>query len=256
MERTPDLHEPSRLYNRCYDRPQEDTIGAIGVSVRSAQTSRSKDNRNMSITTEPASASCSAALLRSNTELMSKQNAVETIMSQEKSPTTTLQRESCGDKYRNPCHDNDGERPHGDDTNIHLSKNLSHEGLTMQAMVAPDSDRTNALRTNTSETNHLPEFVAADVTGVMTELHGRKTQRNSPQHDSGETAVQVLDEGSARIQPVEKDRSREWIWMVGATPGARGGVEPPPTDKQRSGPLVYHAHACTALRRLPPRPRQ
>uniref|UniRef100_A0A453Q0E0 Myb-like domain-containing protein n=1 Tax=Aegilops tauschii subsp. strangulata TaxID=200361 RepID=A0A453Q0E0_AEGTS len=198
MERTPDLHEPSRLYNR----PQEDTIG---VSVRSAQTSPSKDSRNTSITAEPTSASCSADLLRSKAKLMSKQDAVETTMSQEKSPTAILQRESCGDKYRNPCHDNDGERPHGDDTNIHLSKNLSHEGLTMQAMVAPDSDRTNALRTNTSETNHLPEFVAADVTGVMTELHGRKTQRNSPQHDSGETAVQVRDEGSAGIQPVEKD---------------------------------------------------
>uniref|UniRef100_A0A453Q0N9 Myb-like domain-containing protein n=1 Tax=Aegilops tauschii subsp. strangulata TaxID=200361 RepID=A0A453Q0N9_AEGTS len=188
--------------DRLYNRPQEDTIG---VSVRSAQTSPSKDSRNTSITAEPTSASCSADLLRSKAKLMSKQDAVETTMSQEKSPTAILQRESCGDKYRNPCHDNDGERPHGDDTNIHLSKNLSHEGLTMQAMVAPDSDRTNALRTNTSETNHLPEFVAADVTGVMTELHGRKTQRNSPQHDSGETAVQVRDEGSAGIQPVEKD---------------------------------------------------
>ncbi|KAM3223826.1 hypothetical protein ACQJBY_057293 [Aegilops geniculata] len=192
MERTPDLHEPSRLYNR----PQEDTIG---VSVRSAQTSPSKDSRNMSITTEPTSASCSAALLRSKAKLMSKQDAVETTMSQEKSSTAILQQESCGEKYRNPCHKSDGERRHGDDTNIQLSKNLCHEGLTMQA------DRTDALPTNTSETKHLPEFVAADVTGVITELSDRKTQRNSPQHDSGEAAGQVLDEGSPRIQPVEKD---------------------------------------------------
>ncbi|XP_040260471.1 uncharacterized protein [Aegilops tauschii subsp. strangulata] len=205
MVPTPDYREPSTLYSRCYDRPQEDTIG-VGVSVRSAQTSPSSDNRNRSITTEPASATCSAALLRGNTELMSKQVAAETTMSQEKSPTTILQRESCGDKNKNSFHDNDGERSHGNGTNIHLSKNLSHEGLTMQATVAPDSDRnTDALLANTSETRSLPEFVAADGTGVIAELHGRKTRRSSPQHESSEKASHVLDEGSARIEPVEKD---------------------------------------------------
>ncbi|XP_044977890.1 uncharacterized protein LOC123445039 [Hordeum vulgare subsp. vulgare] len=185
--------------NRCYDRPQEDTTGAVGVSVRSAQTSPSKDNRNMSITAEPASASCSAAFLPCNTELMPKQNVAETTASQEKSPTTILQRESCGDKYKNSSCDNDGERSHGNGTNIHLSKNLSDD------TVAPDSDRsTDALLANTSETRTLPEFVAADGTGVIAELHGRKTRRSSPQHDSSEKASHVLDEGSARIQPVEK----------------------------------------------------
>ncbi|VAH66801.1 unnamed protein product [Triticum turgidum subsp. durum] len=191
--------------DRCYDRPQEDTIG-VGVSVRSAQTSPSSDNRNMPITAEPASATCSAALLRGNTGLMSKQVAAETTMSQEKSPTTILQQESCGDKYKNSFHDNDGERSHGNGTNIHLSKNLSHEGLTMQATVAPDSDRsTDALLATTSETRSLPEFVTVDGTGVIAELHGRKTRRSSLQHDSSEKASHVLDEGSARIETVEKD---------------------------------------------------
>ncbi|KAF7025002.1 hypothetical protein CFC21_037256 [Triticum aestivum] len=202
MVPTPDFHEPSM---RCYDRPQEDTIG-VGVSVRSAQTSPSSDNRNMPITAEPASATCSAALLRGNTGLMSKQVAAETTMSQEKSPTTILQQESCGDKYKNSFHDNDGERSHGNGTNIHLSKNLSHEGLTMQATVAPDSDRsTDALLATTSETRSLPEFVTVDGTGVIAELHGRKTRRSSLQHDSSEKASHVLDEGSARIETVEKD---------------------------------------------------
>ncbi|VAH82667.1 unnamed protein product [Triticum turgidum subsp. durum] len=234
--------------DRCYDRPQEDTIG-VGVSVRSAQTSPSSDNRNRSITAEPASATCSAALLRGNTELMSKQVAAETTMSQEKSPTTILQRESCGDKNKNSFHDNDGERSHGNGTNIHLSKNLSHEGLTMQATVAPDSDRnTDALLANTSETRSLPEFVAVDGTGVIAELHGRKTRKSSPQHDSSEKASHVLDEGSARIEPVEKDSGHnEWnLRTAGVVPSVscNGAVQ---GDKSETNILQENATGPSKL---------
>ncbi|KAM0825778.1 hypothetical protein ACQ4PT_069316 [Festuca glaucescens] len=188
MEPIPDLNEPSTLSSRRYDQPQENTI----------------DYRDMPITAEPASATCSDALLQSNTELLSKKDAVETTMSQEKSPTTNLQPRSCGDKYQNPSHNNDGERPHNDGINIQSSKDLSHQGSTMQSTVAPDSDRsTDALPTCTSEKSHFPEFVAADDTVMIAQPLGRKT-RNSLQHDHGEKASQDLDEGSARIQLVEK----------------------------------------------------
>jgi hypothetical protein len=202
MVRIPDLNGPSILDSRCYDQPQEDTIDAVGVSVRSAEKSLIIDDRNMSITAERASAACSDALLRSNTERLSKKDAVETTLSQEKmSPATNLQPGSCGDKY----HNNDGERPHNDGNNIQSSKDLSHQGLTMQAPVAPDSDRsTDALLTYASEKSHLPEFVAADDTAMIAQPLGRKT-RNLRQHDRGEKASKDLDEGSAKIQLLEKD---------------------------------------------------
>ncbi|KAK1663452.1 hypothetical protein QYE76_051611 [Lolium multiflorum] len=188
MEPIPDLNEPSTLSSRRYDQPQENTI----------------DYRDMPITAEPASATCSDALLQGNTELLSKKDAVETTMSEEKSPTTNLQPRSCGDKYQNPSHNNDGERPHNDGIDIQSSKDLSHQGSTMQSTVAPDSNRsTDALPTCTSEKSHFPEFVAADDTVMVAQPLGRKT-RNSLQHDHGEKASQDLDEGSAKIQLVEK----------------------------------------------------
>ncbi|CAM0880563.1 unnamed protein product [Alopecurus aequalis] len=202
MEPIPDSNEPSTLYRSCYNQPQENTIGA---SVRSAEKSLIIDDRNISITAEPASATCGNALLRSNTELTSKKDAVVTTMSQEKSPTTNLQPGSCAVQYQNQSHNNDGETPHDDGTNIQSSKDLSHQGSAMQATLAPDSVRsTDGLPRYTSEKNHLPEFVAADDTAMIARPLGRKT-RNSTQHDPGEKASQDLDEGTFRIQLAAAD---------------------------------------------------
>ncbi|KAM0833859.1 hypothetical protein ACQ4PT_064005 [Festuca glaucescens] len=210
MEPIPDLNEPSTLSSRRYDQPRENTI----------------DDRDMSMTAEPTSATCSDALLQSNTELLSKKDAVETTVSEEKSPTTNLQPRSCGDKYQNPSHNNAGDRPHNDGTNIQSSKDLSHQGSTMQTTVAPDSDRsTDALPTYTSENSHLPEFVAADDTAMIAQQLGRKT-RNSLQHDHGEKPSQDLDDGSARIQLVEKDPGHNELNLqtAGAVPSVSCNV--------------------------------
>uniref|UniRef100_A0ACD5VR52 Uncharacterized protein n=1 Tax=Avena sativa TaxID=4498 RepID=A0ACD5VR52_AVESA len=118
--------------------------------------------------------------------------------------SSDLQRENLT-VFVNKTDTRDGERPHNGGTNIQSSKDLSHRGSTMQATVAPDSDRsTDALPIHTSEKSHLDEFVVADDTEIIAQPFGRKT-RNSPQHVCCEKTSQDLDEGSARIQLVDRD---------------------------------------------------
>lgn len=206
MESTPYFQKPCTSDSRSSDHPHEDTIG--DVRVRSPGKSPTNVDRNMSVAAESASAICNASLLGSNTEPMSKQDVVY--------HTTMVHPQSCGDKYPNPPHHNNAERPH-DGTSIQSSKDPVHEGPTMQTTVAPDFDRSSdALPTNTSEASHLPEFITAEDTTMIAEPHSSKTHANSPQHDSGEKASQDLDDGSARIQPMEKDPGHEELTLRAA----------------------------------------
>ncbi|KQJ99603.1 uncharacterized protein LOC100830030 isoform X1 [Brachypodium distachyon] len=212
MEPNPDFHQPSTSHSRCYDHLREDTGGATGVNTRSPEKSPTNVDRNMSFAAEPSPASCSAALLKSNTEPMPKQD--------EEDHSTMLQPQSYGDKYPNPPRCNDGDRPCYDGSNNQSSKDQIHEGSTIQAMVAPDFGRsTEALATNTSETSRLSEFVTAEDAAMIAETDRSKTDLNSPQHDNGEKASQELDEGSARIQSVEKD-NEPTLQTAGVLPSA------------------------------------
>uniref|UniRef100_A0A0E0BJ36 Zinc finger PHD-type domain-containing protein n=1 Tax=Oryza glumipatula TaxID=40148 RepID=A0A0E0BJ36_9ORYZ len=185
---TSDFQQPCTSDNRCFDQRQEDSINTVGVNIKSPEDSPTNVNRHMSVAAEPSLAS-SADLLGSNTGRMSEQDTID--------HTTIVQSQSCGVRYPNKHHSNNGDMPLV--ASIQSPKDSIHEGSTMQTTVSPAVDRSNdALPA--SEMTHLPEFIAVEDKIMTSEPHFSKTHPNSGQHDTGDKANQDVGCGSTGIQ--------------------------------------------------------
>ncbi|KAF0896616.1 hypothetical protein E2562_026317 [Oryza meyeriana var. granulata] len=187
---TPDFHQPSTSDNRCFDQPQEDSVDAVGVNIRSPEDSPTNVDRHISVAAEPSLAS-SADLLGSNTGTVSERDMID--------HTTMVQSQSQGVQNPNTVHYNNGDGPLV--ASIQSPKDSIHEGPAMQATVSPAFGRSNdASPASTSERSHLPEFITAEDTVMTSEPHISKSHPNSPQHDTGHKANQDVDYGSVGIQ--------------------------------------------------------
>ncbi|XP_062189809.1 uncharacterized protein LOC133892851 isoform X2 [Phragmites australis] len=202
------VHQPCTSDSRSYDCLQED-IGAVGLGASSPEKSLIAEG-NMPVGSVHASASCDTALQASITEPLSKQDTED--------HATMVQPQSHREKSPNPPHHIDGERPHDGGASDQSSKDPSHEWLSMHATVAPAFDRSSdALPANASEPGHLPEFIAAQDTTMISQPHSRKTDLSALQHESGEKVNQDLDDVSASIQPVKKDHVHEEVTLQAAS---------------------------------------
>ncbi|XP_062187167.1 uncharacterized protein LOC133890689 [Phragmites australis] len=203
------FHEPCTSDGRSYDHVQEDDMGAVGLGARSPEKNPIVEG-NMPVGAVNASASCDAAFQGSISESVSKQDA--------ENHATIIQPQSRREKSPNPPHHIDGEKPHDGGANDQSLKDPSHEGLNTRATVAPDFDRSNdALPTNASEPGHLPEFITAQDTNMISQPHSSKTDLSALQHETGEKVNQDLDDDSANIRPVEKDHVHEKLTLQAAS---------------------------------------
>uniref|UniRef100_A0A0E0MFG4 Myb-like domain-containing protein n=1 Tax=Oryza punctata TaxID=4537 RepID=A0A0E0MFG4_ORYPU len=208
---TSDFHQPTKD-SRCFDQPQEDSINTVGVNIRSPEDNPTNVDRHMSVAAEPSLAS-SADLLGSNTGRMSEQDTID--------HTTIVQSQSCGVRYPNKHHYNNGNRPLV--ASIQSPKDSIHEGSTMQATVSPAVDRSNdALPA--SEMTHLPEFIAVEATVMTSEPHVSKTHPNSGQHDTDDKANQDVDCGSTGFQTAAALQSEGFN---GAVQGGKSEIKDP-----------------------------
>uniref|UniRef100_A0A0E0MCS2 Myb-like domain-containing protein n=1 Tax=Oryza punctata TaxID=4537 RepID=A0A0E0MCS2_ORYPU len=214
---TPEFHQPCTSDNRCFDQPQEDSINAVGVNIRSPKNSPTNADRHISVAAEPSLAT-SADLLRSNTGTISEREMID--------DTTMVQSQSRGVKYPNTLHYNNGDGPLV--ASIQLPKDSIHEGPTMQATVSPAFDRSNdALPASTSEISQLPEFITAEDTVMTSVPHISKSHPNSPKHDTGDKANQDVDHSSVGIQKAAAFLSEGYN---GAIQGEKSEIKDPPEN--------------------------
>uniref|UniRef100_A0A0E0R4J8 Myb-like domain-containing protein n=1 Tax=Oryza rufipogon TaxID=4529 RepID=A0A0E0R4J8_ORYRU len=214
---TPDFHQPCTSENRCFDQPQEDSINAVGVNIRSPKDSPTNVDRHIQVAAEPSLAT-SADLLGSNTGTISEQDMID--------DTTMVQSQSQGVKNPNTLHYNNGDEPLV--ASIQSPKDSIHEGLTIQATVSPAFDRSNdALPASTSEISQLPEFITARDTVMNSEPRINKSHPNSPKHDTVDKANQDVDYGSVGIQKAAAFLSED---RNGATQGEKSEIKDPPEN--------------------------
>ncbi|EES04316.2 hypothetical protein BDA96_04G002100 [Sorghum bicolor] len=81
-----------------------------------------------------------------------------------------------------------------------------HFQLEQNATVTLGFNRTsNVLPTDAPESGHLPEFITAQDTNMISQPDSREAHLNALQHERGEKVNQDLEDVSASIWPVEKD---------------------------------------------------